>query len=431
MNECQRVTWGPQSSGETTMPLDPSIHQYDAVRMLLKEKEKRDRMGMSRHNANLLDLQCDSDSNMEEDDLLATFEYQVSSVENPEVYAASHDSQKKCGRGCPSHDILDQKARITKEQIQRERSLSTPKTLQSGEWRSSQVMISESSQPNDSDVLNMTEGDDSDGTMNVNDLTSKTVKFADSKGKTKVSDGSAAPKIKNVRLTDVLRQMAEENSTQIVQKMLHAVVSDITVKDLLTSESIAHKMMFKLRKPDIMTKISEPDQVNINSTSGVRSCHLSNVLYSSASPRAVVEVGSGKVSVLLNSEVEMNLVQEDCLRRLNISYTIDCHLRLVDINGNETVLRGICENMKIKIGPVSVMQSLLIVESASQPMVLSMPYASAMFMISQSYPSDIINIEIKSPNDDRCVQFQGVCYGLKMKYLSQLFPHSEFSQRKE
>ncbi len=95
-----------------------------------------------------------------------------------------------------------------------------------------------------------------------------------------------------------------------------------------------------------------------------------------------MEVGSGKVSALLDSGAKVNLVQKDCLWWLDISYTIDCRLRLIDINGDETVLRGICENMKIKIGPVSVMQFLLIVKSASQPMVLSMPYASATFMIS-------------------------------------------------
>ncbi len=65
-------------------------------------------------------------------------------------------------------------------------------------------MISESSQFNNSDVLNMTEEDDSDSTMNVNDSASKTVRFADSKGKTKVSDESAALKIKNMRLVNVL-----------------------------------------------------------------------------------------------------------------------------------------------------------------------------------------------------------------------------------
>ncbi len=187
-----------------TMSLDPSIRQYDAVRMLLKKKEKCDRMSMSHHNANLLDLQCDSDSNMKKDDLLVTFEYQVFSVENPEVYAASHDSQKKRGCGCSSCGILDQKMRIMKKQIQRKCSLSTSKTLRSGEWRSSQVMIPESSQSNNSDVLNMTGGGDSDGIMNVDDLTSKTVRFADSKGKMKVSDESAASKIKNVRLVNVL-----------------------------------------------------------------------------------------------------------------------------------------------------------------------------------------------------------------------------------
>ncbi len=100
------------------MSLNPLIHQYDAVRMLLKKKEKCDRMGTSHHNVNLLSLQCDSDSDMEEDDLLATFEYQVSSIENSEVYAALHNSQEKCGCDCSSCGILDQKMRIMKKQIQ-------------------------------------------------------------------------------------------------------------------------------------------------------------------------------------------------------------------------------------------------------------------------------------------------------------------------
>ncbi len=106
--------------------------------------------------------------------------------------------------------------------------------------------------------------------------------------------------------------MAEENSTQVVQKMLCAVVSDITVKDLLTSEFIAHKIMFKSRKPDIMIKISEPNQVNINSASEVRFCYLSNILYLSASPQAIVKVESKKILMLLDSEVKMNLIQKDC-----------------------------------------------------------------------------------------------------------------------
>jgi hypothetical protein len=66
-------------------------------------------------------------------------------------------------------------------------------------------------------------------------------------------------KIKNVKLANVLQQMMKQNSTQVVQKMLWAVVSDITVKNILTSKLMTHKLMFKLSKSDIIFKISETE----------------------------------------------------------------------------------------------------------------------------------------------------------------------------
>lgn len=110
------------------------MRQFDSVRMLLEKKERRDAASANaeRHGGNLLDLQCDSDSDMEENDLLSTFEYQVLSMENP-VLAATQDSQERRGRGRPPNAILDRKTKVTKKQVQKERELPTPKTLRSGE----------------------------------------------------------------------------------------------------------------------------------------------------------------------------------------------------------------------------------------------------------------------------------------------------------
>ncbi len=84
--------------------------------------------------------------------------------------------------------------------------------------------------------------------------------------------------------------MTEQNSTQVMQKMLQAVMSDITVKNILTSESMTHKLMFKLSKSDIIFKISETEKVNINS---LQTFSLFNVLYLSISLRAIVKVEGG------------------------------------------------------------------------------------------------------------------------------------------
>jgi len=72
--------------------------------------------------------------------------------------------------------------------------------------------------------------------------------------------------------------------------MLQAVVSDITVEDILTSRLVTHKLMFKLSKSDIIFKISETEKVNINS---LQTFLLFNVLYSFVSLSTIVKVEEG------------------------------------------------------------------------------------------------------------------------------------------
>ena len=84
---------------------------------------------------------------------------------------------------------------------------------------------------------------------------------------------------------------------------------------------------------------------------------------------------------------------------LSVSYTVNIRLRLVNINNDEIMLQSICENVKIQISSVSVLQFLLIVKSANQFMMLKTLYASVTLMIIWLYSLDIINIEIMSLQD--------------------------------
>ena len=102
--------------------------------------------------------------------------------------------------------------------------------------------------------------------MNENKEGSRsTVRFLESESVEKACNALSVFKIKNVKLVNVLQQMTEQNSTQVVQKMLQAVVSDVTVKNILTLRLMTHKLMFKLNKSDIIFKISETEKININS----------------------------------------------------------------------------------------------------------------------------------------------------------------------
>ena len=84
------------------------MHQLNSVSMLLKKKEQHNQVSFRQHHeTNLLELQCDLNSNMKEDNLLNIFKYQVLSVKNSEVYVSAHKSQNKCDCDCFSHAVLN------------------------------------------------------------------------------------------------------------------------------------------------------------------------------------------------------------------------------------------------------------------------------------------------------------------------------------
>jgi len=87
-----------------------------------------------------------------------------------------------------------------------------------------------------------------------------------------------------------------------------------------------------------------------------------------------VKVEEGQVSALINTGAEVNLVKECILQKLNVFYTVDGCLQLIDINDQKTVLHDICENVEIQIDLIEVLQFLLIVEKVSQLMILDMSY---------------------------------------------------------
>jgi len=94
-----------------------------------------------------------------------------------------------------------------------------------------------------------------------------------------------------------------------------------------------------------------------------------------------VKVEGGQVSALIDIDTEVNLVKKCILQKLNVFYTVNGCLQLVDINDQKTVLHNICENVKIQIDSIEVLQSLLIVEKVSQLMILDMSYQAATSMM--------------------------------------------------
>jgi len=77
------------------MSLNSSLQQLNSVRLLLKKKEKQNKTQADHHEVNLIELQCNFNSDLEEDDLFSTFKYQVLSANSSGLMTASQKSQNK------------------------------------------------------------------------------------------------------------------------------------------------------------------------------------------------------------------------------------------------------------------------------------------------------------------------------------------------
>jgi len=96
------------------MSLDFLMQQLNSVRLLLKKKERQNKTQAGHHEANLIELQCNFNSDLEEDNLFSIFKYQILSADSSDLTTASQKSQNKQEQEC-SHEILKQKTKITKQ----------------------------------------------------------------------------------------------------------------------------------------------------------------------------------------------------------------------------------------------------------------------------------------------------------------------------
>ncbi len=75
LNKRLCIAWGLQSRDSILMSLHFSMQQLNFVQLLLKKNEKWNKTQADHHEVNLIELQCDFNSNLEENDLFSTFKY--------------------------------------------------------------------------------------------------------------------------------------------------------------------------------------------------------------------------------------------------------------------------------------------------------------------------------------------------------------------
>lgn len=94
----------------------------------------------------------------------------------------------------------------------------------------------------------------------------------------------------------------------------------------------------------------------------VKTVIIINTLYSFVNLRAAVNIGDKQMSTLINNETKINLIKKKTLKQLNVSYTVNERLQLININEQKMILHEIMKNIKIKINLMKIIQSLLIMK---------------------------------------------------------------------
>ena len=117
LNKRLCIVWEFEENRKSMMFLNSFITQLNSVCMLLEEKNQHNYANVKWHKINLLDLQCNFDSNLKKDNLLSMFKYQILSIKTSSLSVITQNSQKKCNYECSLNSILNKKMKIIKEKI--------------------------------------------------------------------------------------------------------------------------------------------------------------------------------------------------------------------------------------------------------------------------------------------------------------------------
>ncbi len=135
LNERLCIVWKSEENEKSMMSLNSFIQQLNSVCILLEKKNQCNHINVKQHKTNLLNLQCNFNSDLEKDNLLLTFKYQILSIKTFNLSVTTQNSQKKCDCECLLNNILNKNVKITKEKIQKKCELFISKTLCSDKWK--------------------------------------------------------------------------------------------------------------------------------------------------------------------------------------------------------------------------------------------------------------------------------------------------------
>lgn len=135
-----------------------------------------------------------------------------------------------------------------------------------------------------------------------------------------------------------------------------------------------------------------------------------DIIWRHDSPRVDALIGERRVRSLLDSGAEMNVIKQETALRCGLSIgslppPLANH-RMFVANGHAVRFVGICLDVPIRIGDITISTHLLVVEGLTQDCILGEPYACRASLRMDRSPSGVVTCNITSEDGRKNSTFQ-------------------------
>jgi len=260
-------------------------------------------------------------------------------------------------------------------------------------------------------------------------------------------------RLRPVKITDYIKEAASSDAA-IVERILMTEIP-MSIADLIAKMPAVQKLLFKALPPHLADPIrpklqeeaearkavaeqrkaeragkaggtvnsAQADEViasdipwprmeNVEAMTALQADEqmAGDIIWRHDSPRVNALIGERRVRSLLDSGAEMNVIRQETALRCGLSIgslppPLANH-RMFVANGHAVRFVGICLDVPIKIGDITISTHLLVVEGLTQDCILGEPYACRASLRMDRSPSGIVTCNITSEDGRKNSTFQ-------------------------
>ncbi len=294
--------------------------------------------------------------------------------------------------------------KVLKGRIAKEKNLAAPKVPRLGQWKPADRVVEVSS-----------EGETAEGAiveeMEIDEEQTEKLKKVGPRVARKVE-----------KYVDLLKKGADPMG--LLDKVLDNELKGITGREVLACSDILQKLLFKnmasvKRSWSIRDQTPPPEVIEVNSID-VREIERMFVV---RSPRVMVRIGSLSIKALIDCGAEANLMTVELAARAGLPIRPNPKLGMVGHLGERERFGGLCEEVPVSVGSVTVSSNFFTLQKAENELVLGQPFIVAS-LLSFSYSDGGQNATIV--NDERTKQVTIRVANLSdLRTEADIFPENE------